>query len=136
MAQETSDPQVTAQAGENPVQKALRETIKDRAALDALLGSLFTGLWTDFLDMLFEIFPHEPGDGSENERTYKRYRHRVLNAGNQKKRQVPTITRDFVVYQVRARTVVVEEKIKGHGPWNLPPGVKMPNERTAPDAAD
>jgi hypothetical protein len=136
MAQDNVGQTATAQDNQEDVIEVLRKSALDRAALDALLGPLFQGLWTDFLDILFELLPHDKGDKSANERLYQLYRHRVLNLGNRKRRDVPNITRDFIVWQVFKREIITQQKIQGHGPWNLPPGVKMPSERTVANVDD
>lgn len=136
MAQENDGQKPVAQSNLDLIQEALQQSRLDRAALDALLGPLFRQQWTDFLDILFELLPHQPGDKSENERLYKLYRHRVLNIGNRKLRSVPTITRDFVVWQVFKREEVMSHTVPGQGPWNLPTGVKMPSERNVTNGSN
>jgi hypothetical protein len=86
---------------QDPIQKALNETREDRDALERLLSPLFKTLWTDFLNVLFEVFPHDPGDKSDNERFFNALRHRVLRVGNDQVRALPMILKDFVMYRVR-----------------------------------
>ena len=106
----------------------VKGTDAGRAALENLLGPLFQHFWTDVLNMAFEWFPHETGDGSQNARTFQAIRHRVLREGNHAKRAMSDTLKAFVIQQVFDRSTE-RQVIKGQGPFNLPPGVRMPSER-------
>lgn len=111
--------------GNDALLQALNDTREDRAALNKLLDPLFVSMWTDFLNIVFEWFPHTRGDRSENERAFQAMRHRILRVGNDQKREMSNILEDFAVTQLRLRTVEVKFHVKGHGPFNLPPNVKL-----------
>jgi hypothetical protein len=127
MQENTQPPQ-----GENDaLLQALNDTKEDRAALKTLLDPLFVSVWADFLNIVFEWFPHNRGDRSENERTFQAIRHRVLRVGNDAKREMSNILEDFAITQLRLRVVDVRYHVKGHGPFNLPPNVKLRAARPA-----
>lgn len=106
----------------------VKGTDPGREALEQLLGPLFKDFWTDVLNMAFEWFPHEPGDGSQNARTFQAIRHRVLREGNNAKRAMSDTLKAFAIQQLFDRSVE-RQVIKGQGPFNLPPGVRMPQDR-------
>lgn len=108
------------------VRKALLECGPDRSAIQRQLERTLQDLWTEALVCLEEALPHKKGDGSNNERLFKALRHRVLTVGNRHKRDLPLLLGCYVIQQVVEREVVQRVVVKGEGPWNLPPGVRLP----------
>lgn len=108
----------------DPILKALNDSARDRVTLEKEIKVLFTTLWTDFLNIAFEWFPHNKNDRSPNERAYNGIRHRVLRVGNDQVRRLPIILGDYVTVQVR-KTQVTKYVVRGTGPFNLPAGVKI-----------
>jgi len=126
-----ADPQAVADADQESlasmqkVQQALKDCNPDRLALKARIDKALQDLWTDALVALEEALPHERGDGSANERLFKALRHRVLTTGNNQKRDLEHQLGCFVIWQALEHQVVQRIVLKGEGPWQLPPGVRM-----------
>jgi hypothetical protein len=111
------------------VQEVLSMTRPGRQALNELAGPLFVSMWTDFLNMVFEWFPHTIGDKSSNERAFQAIRHRVLRVGNTKKREMTMILEDFAIEQLRL-TKFERHVLPAKGPFSLPENVKMRSKAT------
>jgi hypothetical protein len=87
--------------------------------------------------LLEEIFPHVRGKPgcpeaeevrAKNEKLFDAYKHRVLRLGNLVEREQHACIDTFAMRQLLIREVVFRQA-KPHGPWGLPPGVKMPSEK-------
>ena len=90
-------------------------TREDRHALNEIFASLLKEQMTDAIYVLDEIIKHTPGDGRVNlERLRQSYKSRILNTGNRLLRELPKITEDFGVEQLR----VYERVERRSAPYN------------------
>ncbi len=113
---------------ERQMEEALKASSEARARLSKAFEDTLKDVWTDALRALESALPHSKGDGSANERLYQAHRNRILNKGNAAVRSLPDLLDCYVVYQV-AEHKVVKVVIQGHGPYNLPPNVKLRDQK-------
>lgn len=114
------------------IQKALQECGADRTALLHFCEAQIKSMWITALDILEEVLPHTKGDGSNNEKLFRAYMHRILDKGNHLQRELPKELGCYIIQQVIERTVVERVTVRGEGPWNLPANVRIP-QRYMPD---
>ncbi len=68
--------------------------------LKDIISQKFKSLFWEILVYLELIFPHEKGDGSENEKTFLAIRSRVLRIGNDNVRELETIFDSFIAFRL------------------------------------
>ena len=130
MANGDEAPGLGQEVGTISPSKLLREEFQaDREALRTQVEPLIRDVFHTALTCLEEALPEHDKPGTADHKLFQGMRHRILNTGNQKLRELPKILECFAMRQVIKREVVCTVVAQGHGPFNLPKGVKMPSER-------
>lgn len=80
--------------------------------LKIILGQRFQDLFWQVLTYLEIAFPHKPGDGSDNERSYNSLRSKVLRIGNDAIRSSDDLFKSFVAFKVYEYKQVKRDGIK------------------------
>lgn len=87
----------------------------DSVLVEDAVTRLFNKLLSEVLDVMSSRFPHVKGDGSMNEVEFLGLRSKVLRLGNNKIREIPEITKDFLIVKTHD-TIVERYEIKNKKP--------------------
>jgi len=72
----------------------------DSASLKDAIVHLFNSHFSDVLNMISFIFPHQRGDGSDNEKLFMTYRSKILRSGNNKVRDLDEVIKEYAVKKI------------------------------------
>lgn len=101
---------------------------EDRRALKNKLDPLFQEVWHEALVCLESLLPDHKKPGTSDFKLFNALKRRVLHVGNNSQREAAKVLGNFAIREVLRSEQVTRIIVKGRGPHNLPPGVKMPGE--------
>lgn len=101
----------TGEAAQAALARFMRECEPDRAALAEELEPLFRDLFAEALKAVETCLPDFMEPGSADARLHHSARNRILNVGNAKIRELPSILKNYAVSQVFEREVVVRQRV-------------------------
>ena len=121
--EDTSTPTLPVKTADLP--SLMLQCQPDRDALNQEIADIIKPLMFLACRTAETALPDFREPGSADCRLYNALRSQILNAFNGKIREIPLITKNYLLQQVFVRQVVEQVVVAGSGVFNLPPNVQV-----------